>query len=165
MWDVYVDDFVGLVQGNVWRRRWAKRALFHQLDLVYRGLDEHDNRHRQEPASVKKMRKGDATWDTVKIILGWLIDTTHRTISLPQHRADRLHEILNSIAPTQRRVALKTWHKVLGELRSMAVAIPGARGLFCTLQDVFRKTDAHNKDPAPTHPTSTRFPHGFSVVG
>jgi hypothetical protein len=29
----------------------------------------------------------------------------------------------------------KKWQQVIGELRSMALAIPGARGLFCSLQE------------------------------
>jgi hypothetical protein len=36
LWDVYVDDFLGLVQGNHHRRRQVKRALFHALDSVLR---------------------------------------------------------------------------------------------------------------------------------
>ncbi|CAB9521004.1 hypothetical protein SEMRO_1153_G247080.1 [Seminavis robusta] len=137
-WDVYVDDFIGLTQGNKWQRRRTKRILLHALDTVFRGLDPNDTPHRQEPASVKKLRKGDACWTTRKVILGWILDALSKTIELPQHRKDRLIEILESIQPTQRRIAVKQWHKVLGELRSMVIAIPGARGLFCTLQEAFR---------------------------
>ena len=132
-WDVYVDDFIGLAQGNRWRRRDIKRALLHTLDSVFRGLSPTDNPHRQEPASVKKLLKGDATWATRKVVLGWVIDTVRSTLELPAHRVERAQEILASIQPNQRRVAISTWHKVLGELRSMALAIPGGRGLFSTL--------------------------------
>ena len=41
-WDVYVDDFCGLVQGNQWTRRAVKRALLHSLDRVFRPLDDQD---------------------------------------------------------------------------------------------------------------------------
>ena len=137
-WDIYVDDFVGLVQGNTRRRTKVKRALLSSLDQVLRPLDPTDSPHRQEPASIKKCRKGDATWATRKIVLGWLLDTLQLTVELPPHRITRLHDILASIRPTQRRIATKTWHKILGELRSMTLAIPGARGLFSTLQEAFR---------------------------
>ena len=59
-WDIYVDDFCGLVQGNQWTRRLVKRILFQALDKVFRPLDEEDTQFRQEPASVKKLNKGDA---------------------------------------------------------------------------------------------------------
>jgi hypothetical protein len=54
-WDVYVGDFLGMVQGNWEHRRHAKRFLMHTLDKVFRPPDLQDNPHRQDPASVKKM--------------------------------------------------------------------------------------------------------------
>jgi hypothetical protein len=141
LWDVYVDDFLGLVQGGARTRRSVKRALLHTLDMVMRPLDADDSAFRQEPASTKKMAKGDATWSTVKMILGWILNTLDKTISLPAHRLTRLREILGSISPTQRRVALKKWQQILGELRSMALAIPAAIGLFSVLQEALKSGD------------------------
>jgi hypothetical protein len=54
-WDVYVDDFSDMVQGTWQHRRRIKRVLLHTLDKIFRPLDLKDNKHRQEPASVKKM--------------------------------------------------------------------------------------------------------------
>ena len=119
-----------LVQGNIWIRRWVKRILLCSLDHVFQLLDDHDTAFRQEPDSIKKMKQGDATWTTSKVTLGWVIDTTAKTITLPPHRIDRLRKILESIAPDQRTIATKDWHKVLGELRSMSIAFPGSVGLF-----------------------------------
>ena len=96
-----------------------------------------DNPHRQEPASTEKLLKGDATWATRKTILGWVVDTQKGTMELPPHWIQRLREIL-AIAPTTRYIPTKHWHKVLGELRSMALATPGARGFFSLLQEAFR---------------------------
>lgn len=155
-WDIYVDDFCGLVQGNKWERRAVKRILFQALDKVFRPLDESDTKYRQEPASIKKLKQGDACWATSKIILGWFVDTINKTISLPSHRADRLLEILHSIPHTQRTIATKEWHKVIGELRSMSVAIPGCKGLFSILQEAFR----HEETERPRIRLSKTL-HGF----
>ena len=144
-WDIYVDDFCGLVQGNEWERRTVKRILFQALDKVFRPLDKHDTKFRQEPASIKKLKKGDAKWATSMTILGWLIDTINKTITLPSHRADRLLEILHSIPNTQRTIATKEWHKIIGELRSMSIALPGCKGLFSILQEAFRKEEKDRK--------------------
>jgi hypothetical protein len=38
----------------------------------------------------------------------------------------------------KKRIAVKTWHKVLGELRSMALAVPGMRHMFSLMQEAFR---------------------------
>ena len=140
--DVYVDDFLVAAQGNPNRLRQIHRVLFHALDQVMRGGQPSDPDERQEPASIKKLKKGDACWTTRKVILGWLIDTVSGTLELPPHRKDRLHAILDSIEPSQKRIAAKTWHQVLGELRSMALALPGGQGLFSTLQEAFRHPES-----------------------
>jgi hypothetical protein len=66
---VYVDDFIGMVQGNQRHRRHVKRVLLHALDRVFHKFDKDDGPHRQELASVKNMKKGDTTWATCKVIL------------------------------------------------------------------------------------------------
>ena len=67
------------------------------------------------------------------------------TIHLPQRRLDRLDEILASLPKTQRRTSIKKWHQILGELRSMALAIPGARGLFSELQFALKSRPAEHR--------------------
>ena len=89
-WDIYVDNFCGLVQGNQWIRQWVKHILLRLLDRVFRPLGDTDTAFWQELVSLKKMKQGDAMWTTSKIILGWLIDTTAKTIALPPHRIQRL---------------------------------------------------------------------------
>ena len=140
-WDIYVDDFLGTTQGNKTTQKRVKRALLNSLDKVFRLLAVTDHPMRQEPASLKKFKKGNGTWATKKRMLGWNIDTVAQTIALPPHRAERLTAILDSIPRTQRTVPTKTWHKVLGELRSMSIALPGAQGLFSLLQEAFRHKD------------------------
>ena len=131
--DVFVDDFIALCQGKYNRRR-VRRILLRAVDQVFRSNDYHDSQFRREPVSIKKLKQGDVSWNTIKTVLGWVINTTTMTIHLPQHRVDRLAEILASIPATQKRISIKKWHKVLGELRSMSLALPGARNMFSQMQ-------------------------------
>ena len=94
----------------------------------------YDSTHRREPNSIKKLRKGDCSWSQIKLILGWIVNTVSMTIALPEHRVERLAEILASIPSTQKRTSVKKWHQVLGELRSMSLALPGSRHLFSQMQ-------------------------------
>jgi hypothetical protein len=125
-WDVYEDDFVGMVQGSAKHQQHVNRILLTSLDEVLRRLDDQDNVYCQEPASVKNMLKGDA-WETRNIVLGWLLDACAMTIKLPAHRVTRLFELLDSIAPKQRRTTVNKWQKLLGQLRSMVLGIPGGK--------------------------------------
>jgi hypothetical protein len=105
--DVFVDDFVGMAQGTPPQLSTVRRTLLHSLDDVLRKLDEFDDEHRKEPASTKKLKQGDAYWDTRKLVLGWIIDTVLMTLELPQHRKDRLLSILRDIPATQNRISVK----------------------------------------------------------
>jgi hypothetical protein len=108
--------------------------MLHTNDMVFRPNDEEDEREeRRQPISLKKLLKGDACWATRKILLGWLIDTLKGTIELPQHRKERLLEIVRS-ALASSTLSVTQCHKLLGELRSMVLGIPGGRGLFSQLQ-------------------------------
>jgi hypothetical protein len=158
--DVYVNDFLSLVQGGKRRRLQVKRSLLHALDSIFRGLDASDGPHRQEPASVKKRLKGDCTWATAKLVLGWLINTVSKTIQLPPHHLARLQAILADLPRTLKRVATRKWQQVLGELRSMSLGIPGARGLFSTLQQALRVPEArHIRLTASVHDFLDNFRH------
>ena len=136
--DVFVDDFVALAQ-EVPNSRRVRRILLHAIDDVFRPLSDTDVPSRREPVSLKKLRQGDCSWGTIKLVLGWVIDSVNLTIHLPPHRVERLAEVLASIPPTQRRTSTKKWHKVLGELRSMSIALPGARNIFSAMQNALSK--------------------------
>jgi hypothetical protein len=60
------------------------------------------------------------------------------TLTLPARRLHRLAELLASIPQEQQRLSLDKWHSLLGELRSMSIALPGSRGLFSALQVALR---------------------------
>jgi hypothetical protein len=113
------------------------------LYTVLHPLDSDDSVHRQEPTSIKKMAKGESAWDRVKAIMGWIFNILDGTIYLPVRRLARIQEILASISATQRRVSLKKWQHVLGELRSLALAIPAVIDLFFVLQEALKTRDGH----------------------
>jgi len=143
--DVFVDDHLALAQGTIEHRQHVRRTLLHSIDRIFRPLAASDSPSRQEPVSLKKLAAGDGQWSTTKTILGWVIDTVAMTITLPPHRAARLHAILEMIPRHRSRIAVRQWHQLLGELRSMMMALPGSRGLFSTLQEAFSHREKHNR--------------------
>ena len=130
-----MDNFLGLAQGHRHRRRHVRRTLFHALDKVFRPLDWHEAKQPKEVLSLKKLEAGDCSWLTCQNMLGWFVYSINMTIALPPHRVARLKEIVHAIPRTQQRVGVEKWHKILGELRSMAIVLLRARGLFSQLQD------------------------------
>ena len=136
--DVYIDDLVGLAQGEADELEIMPRAVLHSTDDVFRPLHPDDHPAREEPVSLKKLRQGDGRLATRKLILGWILDTLRYTLELPEHKYSRLQEILNEYPRSRQRVSVKAWRQVLGELRAMSIALPGSRGLFGPLQAVLK---------------------------
>ena len=93
--NIFVVDFISLAQDLQLRR--VRQTLLRTVDHVFRQLGNSDSPFHHEPASLKKLRKGDCIWYKVKLFHGWIVDTTNLTIHLPPHRITRLWEILNSI--------------------------------------------------------------------
>ena len=141
--DVFVDDFLGLAQGDRHRRNRVRRALLQSFDLVFRPLEGGEGA-RNEPVSIKKLLKGDAAWATSKVLLGWLVDSIRGTIELPPHRWERLQTLITGYQG-RRRSSLKEWQKLLGELRSMTVALPGSAGLFTHMQAALVQAGQSNR--------------------
>jgi hypothetical protein len=95
--EVYIDDFCGVVQGGAKCQRRVRRILFDTLDRVFQPLEPGDHSYHAEPASAKKLLKEDGAWAMRKHILGWLVDTVASTLELLPHCRLRLHELLDEI--------------------------------------------------------------------
>ena len=80
--DVFVDDFIQLGQGGPKRMRAIRRHLWHAVDGSL-ATPESVGLERPEAISLKKLLKGDGSWTTRKVLLGWLVDTIRQTIELP----------------------------------------------------------------------------------
>jgi hypothetical protein len=132
--DVYMDDFIALAQ-----RPYCCRVLHHTLQgilSVFRDATHKDDpKTRRHIISTSKMAKGDATWSTQKVILGWLIDSAAGTLQLLPHKAQRLCELLSEFQAKQ-RASKRQWQSLLGELRYMATSLQGTTYLFSVLQHV-----------------------------
>ena len=136
--DCYVDDFMALVQGGKRRRRRVRRILFHCIDRVFRAPDDKDGRWAKDKISLKNLLKGDGSLTTLKIILGWLVDTVAGTIELPPHRVERLFAMLDAFPLSRKTCPKRELHKLVGELRSMLIAIPGGIGCISWLQETLK---------------------------
>jgi hypothetical protein len=129
--DVFVDDFIQVGQGTPEELCSLRRHLWHSVDAFLN--QPLPTELRNEAVSLKKLLKGDGSWATRKLLLGWIVDTQRQTIELPAHRKLELAQIFSSLHHSK-RVSNKRWLQVLGKLRFVALAIPGAAGLFSTLQ-------------------------------
>jgi hypothetical protein len=113
----------------------VRRLLLHVVNDVFHPLSVKDSSKWHESVSLKKLHAGDCSWGTMKLVLGWIINTVAMTITLPPHCVACLAGILNAFPATRRQTSMKRWHETLGELRSMSLALPGSRNVFSSMQN------------------------------
>jgi hypothetical protein len=135
--DVFMDDYIQVGQGGAKRMRKLRRHLLEAVDqvLAQPGTDS----HRNEAISLKKLRTGDGSRTTRKVVLGWVLDTIRQTMELPPHRKLLLANIFQDLQG-RKRISRKTWERYLGQLRFVSIAIPGSAGLFSALQLALTRT-------------------------
>ena len=69
------------------------------------------------------------------MLLGSVADTVNITLSLSLHRKGHLLEILAGIPDKKKQLSFTKCHKAVRELHSMALPLPGARGLNSSMQE------------------------------
>ena len=110
-----MDDFILLTQGPFARQQHVRRILLECLDSVIRPLDQSDRPERKEVASIKKLLNGDGcSMATLKTDLGWLLNSEHCTVQLPESRVLLLNEILAKLPKERNPLAKRSGTRNLG---------------------------------------------------
>jgi len=117
------------------------------LQAVHSVFCDSPDSPRRVVVSQSKVDKGDATLSTTKRVLGWDIDTKTMTIQLPPHRLERLHALLHKFLE-KKNTTRRQWQTLLGELRSMTLALHSSALLFSALQNLLRSDRRRMRIPA-----------------
>ena len=80
--NVYLDDFISVVQGGPRDSRQILRHLFHQIYWVF-CPNEEANTNRKDPISLKNQGQGYGGLSTRKTVLWWDLDTIAHLLRLP----------------------------------------------------------------------------------
>jgi hypothetical protein len=128
---VYVDDFINMATQNPSRTRLLAitRASMHAIHEVFPPPDVTGHTEGKDPISLKKLQQGDARWETVKEVLGFLFDGAAKTVSLPPDKAANILKELERVLKKQ-MLPFKRFRSLLGKLRHVAIILPSLRGLF-----------------------------------
>ena len=130
--NVFVDDFIGLAQGSPSLCQHVRCCILHAVNCVFAPATA-DTPNRKETVSKKKTLKGDGGWMQCKEILGWMLNSAHGTLELTDCHKALVLSIFDELWG-RKRVSLKSWQCILGELHFMEAAIPRSAGLFGALQ-------------------------------
>ena len=119
--DCYMDDIISVVQGGTDRQHRVFDGTVRALKWLFPSLPG----DLKDSVSVKKLVAVEGDWTCVKEVLGWILDTEAGTVTLPERKLEELLPLVN-IPPTQRRMGRKDLERLVGKIRSMHLAVPGA---------------------------------------
>ena len=113
------------------------RHLFRSINELFFQNTKEDTA-QEEPIFLENLHKDNAAWSMQKVFLGWAIDTVKQFLTLPEEVKSNLLALLNTIPPSTSQFSWRSWHKLLGTLRSTVPVIAGAVGMFTCLQHALK---------------------------
>ena len=138
--EVYLDDFLGVIQGGPVEQTHMTHHLFRFIDELFRPNNP-QYRAREEPISLKKSAKGYARRITTKTVLGWEIDTMKLVLNLPQTIREKMSSSLEGVTKRSKRIYKQKWFWILGLLQSAVPEISGATVMFSRLYNALETAE------------------------
>jgi hypothetical protein len=138
--EVFVDDFIGCTD-NISQQHLLhlSRAMLHGIHTVFPPPEISGNTSG-DPISEKKLKKLEGLWETVKEILGWIIDGQNFTITLPVGKIDKILGLIRSaLRKKAGKLRLKDFQKLAGNLHHASMGLPGGKGLFTPIWTAMAK--------------------------
>ena len=83
------------------------------------------------------MAQGEATWDTTKELLGWVLNGVDYTIQLSPERCAKIVRLINKTVK-MKACPLNKFQKVAGKLQHASFGIPGGKGLFSPIYNALQ---------------------------
>jgi len=156
LFEVYVDDFIGLIQSTdeaVLRHH--SRALLHAIHQLF-PRPEQTGHTGEDPISQKKLKvEGEGIWDTRKEILGWIFDGLERTMEPPPQKIQKIRKAITTIL---RRGWCDTteFRSILGKLQHASMGIPAGASLLAPLYNALRSAQRNQQQSVQIHANSAQ---------
>jgi hypothetical protein len=139
--DVFIDDNIAVTPDLNCNTKRVIRAIPLAIHSVARPVNPDDDIPRVDIISAKKLQ-AEGTFEEVKIVLGWTINTRSFLISLPKGKHQKWSQDINKMISLR-----KTSHKVLestiGRLNHTAGIIPMLRHFLGRLRHALFRSSNH----------------------
>jgi hypothetical protein len=139
--NVYVDDYILAVVEDAARTllRRITRATLYGVHSIFPPPEITNHKGGKDSISIKKLEKGDATFMTKKLVLGFMLDGKERTVRLPLEKAEKIDTELQRLLKKS-RVPSKQFLSITGKVSNATRILPAAKGLMTPLYKAMRGT-------------------------
>ena len=136
--EVFVDDFIAATnEATLENFTHLARCMLHGVHSIF-PPEEITKHGGGDSIAEKKLNANEGKWDTVKEILGWIVDGSNFTIQLPQDKIDKILLRLKKIKQFKRKIPRKILYEIAGSLEHASYGIPGGAGLFSPIQQALQ---------------------------
>ena len=146
---VFVDDYINGLAGPVRRpsrlvqELWLCRAALTAIHGIFPTPEILNHKGGRDSVSLRKLKKGDAKFDPVKILLGFLVGGgpgKYRQVGIPKDKAARyVREIDIALERPQRWISFQSFQKIHGKLVHASTVLPCMRGFMSVLNKVLSR--------------------------
>jgi hypothetical protein len=140
MLEVYMDDFISaIIPTSKQQIEHVARSILNRIHDFFPPSGDNE----QDPILLKKLRKGNGTYDTTKCLLGFEFDRAKNTIWLEEtkHAAllTILHQRIRGATKASRGILFAEFESVMAKLRHAFTALREGRRLLSPCNWVIRK--------------------------
>jgi hypothetical protein len=140
MLEVYMDDFIScIISTSKQQIKHVARSILHGIhDVFPPSVDD-----ERDPISLKKLQKGNGTYDTTKCLLGFEFNGVKKTMWLEETKRATLltilHQWIRGATKSCRGIPFVEFKSVTSKLRHTFTALREGRGLLSPCNWVIQK--------------------------
>ena len=86
------------------------------------------------------MDKGEAQWNVLKEVLGWLCDGKEKTIQLPSEKVDRIVAAIKEMLRCNAGTPFDEFRQLMGRLHHASIGVPAGKGFMTPLNHQLAKS-------------------------
>jgi len=139
--DVFIDDYIAVTPDLEQNTTRVIRAIPLSIHSLSRPVDSMDDLPRIDIISEKKLQ-AEGTFDEVKMVLGWVINTRSLIISLPLDKYTKWSLDINKMI-SSRKTSYDSLESMIGRLNHVAGIIPMLRHFLGRLRHALFRASKH----------------------
>ena len=85
------------------------------------------------------MEKGEAQWNILKEVLGWICDGKEKTIQLPEDKVNNMVSAMKEMLRCRAGTPFEEFRKLMGKLHHASMGVPAGKGFMTPLNHQLSK--------------------------
>ena len=135
--EVHIDDFIAAARAKSPEElKHISRAILHAIHDIF---PENVHSPGDQPVAVHKIEKGEAQWNVLKEVLGWMCDGAEKTIQLPEDKVEKILAAIKEMLRCKAGTPYGEFRELMGKLHHASIGVPAGKGFMTPLNHQLAK--------------------------